>query len=136
MSGRLAHAGAAMVAAVALASCGDDDGPNAEKFDGESKDVAAVIDGLMESSRSGDAEKICGEILSTELSQRLARESGSCTARVQSDFVADDAEFLAEQIDVEGDAAAAQVAQQDGSRYLLRFEREDDDWRIARIRSP
>ena len=135
MSGRLAHATGAIAAAVALAGCGDD-GPNAKKFDGDSKDVAKVVDDLMEAARSGDAQTICGEILSTELSQRLARESGSCPARVESDLVSDDAEFLAEQIDVNGDVAAAQVAQQDGSQFLLRFEREGGDWRIARIRAP
>jgi hypothetical protein len=126
----------AAVLTIALAGCGDDDGPNAKEFEGESKDVAAVIDHLMEASRSGDTQEICGEVFSTELAQRLARESGSCAERVESDLVADDAEFLAEQIDVSGETAAAQVAQQDGGRFLLRFEREDGDWRIARIRSP
>ena len=135
MSGPLAHATIAIAAAVALAGCGDD-GPNAKEFDGESKEVAAVVDDLMEAARSGDAQAICGDILSTELSQRLARESGSCVARVESDLVSEDAEFLAEQIEVNGDVAAAQVAQQDGGQFLLRFEREDGDWRIARIRSP
>jgi hypothetical protein len=122
--------------ALALGGCGEDEGPNAKKFDGEGKDVAAVVDRLMEASRGGDTQVICGEIFSVELSQRLARESGSCTARVESDLVAEDAEFLAEQIDVEGDVAAAQVAQQDGGRFLLRFEREEGGWRISRIRSP
>jgi hypothetical protein len=136
MSVRFLPATLALAAVAALAGCGDDDGPNAKKFDGESKEVAAVVDRLLFASRSADTQEICGEILSTELAERLARESESCAARVEADFVSEDAEFLAEQIDVEGDVAAAQVAQQDGSRYLLRFEREDGDWRIARIRSP
>ena len=134
---------AALAAALALAAagCGGDDGgdggANAGKFPDEpEKSVATVLDRLTTAARDGDAAEICDEIFSPEFAQRVIQETTTCEGTVEANFVADDADFVADDVRVEGNAAAARVGDADGTQSLVRFERQDGVWRIVRIRTP
>ena len=141
MRWRGSAAALAAVLALAAGGCGGDDdgdtGANAKKFPDEpSKDVAVVLDRLTTAARDGDAKEICEEIFSPEFAQRVIQETSTCEGTVEANYVADDASFLADDIRVEGSAAAARVTDRNGGQSLIRFESQDGSWRIVRIRTP
>src|SRR4051794_15796783 len=63
------------LAGLAMAGCGGD-GPNAKRFSGESKDVAAVVDRVQEYAHDGDAAKICDDLLTPQLARFIAKSFG------------------------------------------------------------
>jgi hypothetical protein len=125
----------ALVAAVALGACGGDDaGRNAERFEGDLRDAAQVVDDLETASRDGDAARICDELFAPVLAGELAkRPSGSCEKEVDGTLVRPDERIEVEELTGRGGQAFALVREQDGNRTRMRLEKQGDDWRIAAL---
>ena len=121
---------------VLVGACGgEDDGPNAKRFDGKSKDVAAVIDDLQSAARSGEPERVCDDVFAPQLRATIERETGkSCAQRVRQQIMAKDATFKAGRVKVDGDdSAVVSVTDGNGNRSVLYLSKSDDDWRIVQI---
>ena len=119
-----------------IGACGGgDDGPNAKRFDGQQKDVAAVIDDLQSASRAGEPERICEEVFTKELASTIKRETGvECTKRVGQQLVDEKATYKAEGVRLDGDdRAVVNVTDAAGTRSVLYMTKAGDDWRIAQI---
>jgi hypothetical protein len=116
-------------------ACGGDDGPNAKRFDGENKDVAAVIDDLQSASRENEPERICKEVFAPALAKAIAREtSSSCPKRVGELLVSEDATFKAGGVRMDGtEKAVVNVTDKAGNKSILYMAKTDDGWRIASI---
>ena len=127
--------GAATGCLLLAGACGGDDGPNAKRFDGDQKDVAAVIDDLQSASRENEPERICDEVFASSLSKAIAKETGtSCPKRVEGLLVSKDATYKAEGVRMTGkDKAVVNVSDKAGSSSVLFMSKTDDGWRIARI---
>jgi hypothetical protein len=126
----------AIAAAAALAAgCGgDDDGRNAQRFEGEQREVARVVDDLEKASREGEAGRICDELFTEELARLIAaRNRRGCEARVGEQQLDERARIDVNEIRVEGDEAKVGVRERDGDRVILTLRRDGDDWRILSI---
>ncbi len=133
---RLGTATAALAAAAALAACGGgDDGDNASRFSGPSRQVAQVVDELQKASRDGDAERICNRLFTPKLVRDIALSTGgrSCIDRVKQKLVSDDAKLTVRSINVAGAEATAVVREQNGNVTRLGFRRVGDRWRVDSI---
>ncbi len=132
---RASSHGAVALAAVALGACGGDDaGRNAERFDGDKRDAAQVIDDLEAASRAGDAARICEEVFTSVLAGELAkRPSGSCEEEVKGTLVRPEERIEVEELTARGGEAFAVVREQDDNRTRIRLEKQGDDWRIAAL---
>ena len=134
---------AALAAAgvLVLAGCGGGDdkpaeGPNAQRYSGDKKDVAAVIDRLTRAARTGDTREICENIFSPTYTQRVISETQTCQGTVKANIVSPAASFSADAVTVQGERAAVKVHDQEKRVSLLSMERQAGDWRITRIRTP
>ena len=121
----------ALCCAALVGACGGDDD------EGESDDqvaVAAVVEELESASKEGDGQKICDELFTENLAISVQRASGkSCAEEVSDNVAADDASFEIENLQVNGDNANAQLVDQRDERSDVLFQRENGEWRIARI---
>lgn len=129
---------AALLAATAASACGggDDGGEksNAERFDGDEKEVAAVIDRLGEAAREGDTKTICEDLVTIQLQTSVRQASGSsCAEEFRKNLVTDNTSFEVKSVEVEGRQATAVVVDQKDRESTLSFSRVDGDWRIASI---
>ena len=126
-----------VVTGLILTACGggDDGGRNASRFDGDKKDVAAVVDRLETASRDGEAATICEDIFSLELQRLVTSQEpdGGCEARVKREQVNEKARIDVQSVDVSGEKATASVREQDGDAITLNFVKSDGDWRILSI---
>lgn len=128
--------GAATGCLLVIGACGGgDDGPNAKRFDGDQKKIAAVIDDLQSAARDGEADRICDDVFTKELASTIKRETGvGCTARVKQQLVDKKATYKAEGVRLDGtDKAVVNVTDAGGTRSVLYMTRAGDDWRIAQI---
>jgi hypothetical protein len=131
---RLKGIGVVMVLAL-IAGCGGDEGPNEKRFDGESKDVAAVVDRLQEYARLDDGPKICAELLTPQLEKYIAASfDTSCEDRVNEQLGDADTTITVRRVNVEGPLASATVRENNGSVTGMAFVKRDGEWRISRIR--
>jgi hypothetical protein len=123
-----------LVAAVAT-GCGGDDGPNAKRFDGDSADVAAVVDQLQEYARLDDGLKICSELLTPQL-ERYIEDSfdTSCEDRVNEQLGDAETTITVRKLQVNGPLASATVSEHNGNVTGMAFVKRDGEWRISRIR--
>jgi hypothetical protein len=129
---------AVLAAALALAACGDDggpEGPNARRFGGEKKAVAAVVDDLVAAAHDGDARRICREIFTQALALAVAERRGSsCEAAARRNLVVGREEIRVVRIALDPPQAQATVREVGGRRSRLVLLRHDGDWRISAIR--
>jgi hypothetical protein len=126
---------AAVVAgALAVAGCGGDDAKTADDYEGEEKAVAAVVDRLGESARSGDVETICEDLI-TEALQASVREAAgtSCAQEFQENIVTEETRYDIDEIELRGNEAIASVTDQEDRKSQLFLGKQADGWRIARI---
>ena len=135
MGTRMAAALAA--GAMAVAGCGGgDDEPNAKRFDGEEKQVAAVVDRLSEAARRGDAKTICEDLITRNLQISVRTAAGtSCAQEFTENIASEDTRYEIDDITLQqgGRSATASVTDQDDRKSDLVLQRERDGWRIARI---
>ena len=116
-------------------ACGGDDGPNAKRFEGDKKDVAAVIDDLQSFARDGKADEICEEVFTAQLRATIKRETKTaCSARVEKQIVNDKATFKLDKVRIDSkDTAVANVTDGSGTKSVLYLAKDDDKWRIGQI---
>lgn len=126
--------GTLVVVCMALGACGGDKGANEKRFDGDSADVAAVVDRLQAYARDGDGSKICSDLMTPQLSQFIAGSfSTSCAKRV-ADQLGDKTTITVRRLRVEGPLASATVVEANRNVTGMAFVKRDGEWRISRIR--
>lgn len=131
---RVAFLGAVLCAALAVGCGGDDDESNADRFDGDEADVAAVVDDFSEAGHDGDGTRVCEEIFATVLARNIEREAKqSCATEVQQNLPEGDYELTVDDVNVKGEAATAAVTDQDDNSSVLHLVKTGDDWRILRV---
>jgi hypothetical protein len=117
------------------AGCGGDEGPNEERFDGESADVAAVVDQLQEYARLDDGPKICAELLTPQLESHIERSFDTdCEERVNEQLGDAETTITVRRLRVDGPLASATVSENNGAVTGMAFIKRDGEWRISRIR--
>ena len=128
---------AVALSAVVLAGCGDDrgDGPNAARYAGDRKKVAAVVDDLVASAHAGDTRRICRRLFTSALAIAVAERSGrSCEGAVRRELVVGRENITVKTLTVKRPQAHATVREQNGKRSRLTFLRgHDGHWRISGI---
>ena len=124
-----------LVSAVLGACGGGDKGANEKRFDGDSADVAAVVDRLQSYAREGDGSKICSELLTAQLSQFIASSfKTSCAKRVAAQLGSKGATITVRRLSVNGPLASATVVEANRNVTGMAFVKRDGEWRISRIR--
>jgi hypothetical protein len=128
---------ASLAVCVAAAGCGGGgEGQNEQRFDGESKHVAAVIDRLQDYARDSDGPKICSELLTPQLSRYIARSfDTSCQQRVNAQLGDEATTITVRRVRVEGPLASATVTESNSNVTGIAFVKRDGHWRISRISS-
>jgi hypothetical protein len=125
----------ALSALLLVSACGGDKGANENRFDGDSADVAAVVDQLQTYAREGDGAKICSDLMTPQLSRFIADSFGtSCAQRVTTQLGSDSATITVRRLQVEGPLASATVVEGNRNVTGLAFVKRDGEWRISRIR--
>jgi hypothetical protein len=124
-----------LLACTVTAGCGGgDDGPNAKRFDGDSKEVAAVVDRLQEYARDSDGPKICSDLMTPQLARFVASSfDSSCEKRVNEQLGDDATTITIRRLRVDGPLASATVTEQNRNVTGMAFVKRDGDWRISRI---
>jgi hypothetical protein len=123
-----------LAACVAGAGCGGGEGPNEKRFDGESKQVAAVIDRLQDYARDSDGPRICSELLTPQLSSYIARSfDTSCHRRVNAQLGDEATTITVRRLRVQGPLASATVTEANRNVTGIAFVKRDGHWRISRI---
>ena len=128
---------AGALAALVLAACGggdDDAKSNAERFEGDERQVAEVVDRLATAAREGDTKTICEDLVTVELQTSIREASGtSCAQEFEENIVSEETTFEVESIEVKSDDATAVVVDQEDRKSRLFMRRDQGDWRITRI---
>jgi hypothetical protein len=126
--------GAVVLACATLGACGGDPGANEKRFDGDSADVAAVVDRLQTYARGGDGSKICSELMTPQLSQFIATSfNASCAKRV-ADQLGATTTITVRRLRVDGPLASATVVEANRNVTGMAFVKRGGEWRISRIR--
>jgi hypothetical protein len=122
------------LAAVPLAGCGTVQSSKS-KFNGEAAKVAAVVDSLASDGRSGNADKICSDILAKQLVQQLKSAGGNCQSEMKAAIQdASDFDLRVNSVQVNGGNATAKVQQgAHGKTATFSFVKENGDWRASAL---
>ena len=108
---------------------------SANDFEGEQKAVADVVEDLQSAGETGDAGKICTDILARSLADEIRAAGSSCEQELDKAIGdADDFDLSVEEVTVDGDTATAEVKGREGDRDQVRtfeFERDGDSWRAT-----
>ena len=127
---------AAGLAVLVVTGCGggSSEGTNAKRFSGDRRDVARVVDALQSAARSGDAHRICSELLTGSLATEIgARAGSSCEAQVKRQLVSEAETLAVQRVLVQGQIAVATVREQNRSVSQLVFRRQGGGWRVSGI---
>lgn len=132
---RLSAIAALILAGAPLGACGGDAGPNEKRFDGDSADVAAVVDQLQDYARDGDGSKICSDLMTPQLARFISSSfETSCARRVAGQLGSDGTTITVRRVSVQGPVASATVVEADRNVTGMAFVKRDGEWRISRIR--
>jgi hypothetical protein len=119
-----------------LAACGATPS-SAEKFSGDEKAVAQVVEDIEAAGRSRDAAEICSRLLATELADRIKEGGKSCTEELGASLDdADDFDLQVEDVTVTGTTATARVKGRDGTKdrvATFRFVKEGTAWKAQAL---
>lgn len=127
--------GVLVLVSAALGACGGDKGANEKRFDGDSADVAAVVDRLQSYARESDGSKICSELLTAQLSQFISSSfKTSCAKRVTEQLGSKETTITVRRLRVDGPLASATVAEANRNVTGMAFVKRGGEWRISRIR--
>jgi len=128
---------ASILAAAAAVGCGggdDDPEKNADRYEGDEAEVAALIDDFAEAGRAGDGERVCGEVFTEALATNVARESGqTCPEEVQQNLPEGEYELTVDSIEVKGASATVHVTDESDNESLLTLVRASGQWRVLRV---
>ena len=129
---RLTRTGVVLL--LAFAGCGGD-GANEKRFDGESKDVAAVVDRLQDYARESEGPKICSELMTPQLARFISSSfETSCEKRVNAQLGDGGTTITIRRLRVDGPLASATVTEENDTVTGMAFVKRDGEWRISRIR--
>ena len=110
---------------------------SAGKFDGEEKKVADVVERLQTAGETGDAAKICDDVLAKQLRDQIQAAGSTCEQELDKAIKdADDFELEVEDVTISGDTATAKVKGSDRGKDTVRdfrFVREGKDWRATSL---
>jgi hypothetical protein len=126
--------GTLVVVCAALGACGGDKGANEKRFDGDSADVAAVVDRLQTYARDGDGSKICSDLMTPQLSRFIAASFNTSCAKRVADQLGDKTTITVRRLQVDGPLASATVVEANRTFTGMAFVKRDGKWRISRIR--
>ena len=133
---RMAYLGALIGVSLAI-GCGggdDDEGGNADRYEGDEADVAAVVDDFAEAGREGDGARVCDEIFAVALARNVEREAEqSCATEVESQISEGEYELTVNSVELDEKAASVAVTDQNGNSSVLQMVRVDDDWRVGAV---
>jgi uncharacterized protein YceK len=105
------------------------------KFKGEAGKVAAVVDDLAAAGRTGNAKKICSDILARQLVQELKSAGGDCQSEMKAAIQdASDYDLRVDSVKVSGANATAKVKQgSKGKTATFAFVKENGAWRASAL---
>ena len=126
--------GTLVLVCAALGACGGDKGANEKRFDGDSADVAAVVDRLQAYARDGDGSKICSDLMTPQLSQFISTSFDTPCAKRVADQLGAQSTITVRRIRVDGPLASATVVEGNRNVTGMAFLKRDGEWRISRIR--
>lgn len=131
---RFAYVGALLGAALVIGCGGDDNADEADRYEGEEAEVAAIIDTFAEAGRDGDGERVCEEVFAVPLAENIERESGQdCAAEVTENIPEDEYELSIDSLEAEDETATVTVTDQDDNTSVLHMVKSGDDWRVVRV---
>ena len=126
---------AALLAALALAGCGvQGDDAGVDRFEGEEKRVAQVVEDLGTAGGDKDAAELCSRLLSRALVDRIAAGPLDCEQEIGKALDdADGSELRVQRVTVSGANAVAEVRDGEGEGEVraLSFVRQGRDWRLS-----
>jgi hypothetical protein len=121
----------AAIAASPVVGCGEGE---SDRFRGEDRRVAEVVDALAAAARDGDTSVICSRILASSVTKRLGRD---CRPRVSAALASlDDSSLEVVNVRVRGGEASATVLTGSGEPPRsgdLKLVRERAGWRVAAL---
>ena len=136
---RIAYFGAIVGASLAIGCGGDDDdggSSNADRYEGDEREVAALVDDFANAGREGDGARVCDEIFAVALTRNVEREAKqSCATEVEENLPEGDYELEVDDVNVKGQTATANVTDQDDNSSVLHMVKTGDAWRILRVTS-
>ena len=105
------------------------------QFKGEAGKVAAVVDDLAQAGRTGNAKKICSDILARQLVAELKSAGGDCESEMKAAIQdASDYDLKVDSVKVTGGSATAKVRQGSKGRVAtFSFIKEKGDWRASAL---
>ena len=105
------------------------------KFNGEAEKVAAVVDDLAQAGRTGNAKKICTDILARQLVAELKSAGGDCESEMKAAIQdASDYDLKVDSVKVTGGSATARVQQgTKGKVATFSFIKEKGNWRASAL---
>ena len=129
---------ALLVCVLALAGCGEAASTSAGEFEGEERAVAEVIDDLQAAAERGEGDRICKEILATELVEDLEAGDVECSTELEKALrEADDKTLAVTAVEVTGDTATASVEGREGNEErtaTFGLAKERGAWRVTSLR--
>lgn len=141
MSRAILVTGAVLVSLIG-AGCASQSQDSAGDFSGEERAVAQTIEDLQEAGGDQDAEKICNDIVTSQLAEQLSGGKGKtgCADRLDTSLEdVDQAELSVEDVTVSGTTATARVEQGTGDQTLMttmKLEKVGPIWRVADLGTP
>jgi hypothetical protein len=105
------------------------------KFKGDAGKVAAVVDDLAAAGRTGNAKKICSDILARQLVAELKSVGGDCESEMKAAIQdASDYDLRVDSVKVTGGSATARVRQGTKGRVAtFSFIKEKGNWRASAL---
>ena len=118
-----------------LAGCAGAQSSSKSKFNGEAGKVAAVVDVLAQAGRTGNAKKICSDILARQLVAELKSAGGDCESEMKAAIQdASDYDLKVDSVKVTGGSATARVRQGTKGRVAtFSFIKEKGNWRASAL---
>jgi hypothetical protein len=124
------------LALIALPLAGCAGAPTSKsKFKGDAGKVAAVVDDLAAAGRTGNAKKICSDILARQLVAELKSVGGDCESEMKAAIQdASDYDLKVDSVKVTGGSATARVRQGTKGRVAtFSFIKEKGNWRASAL---
>jgi outer membrane lipoprotein SlyB len=123
----------ALAGALGVAGCTSSTGGSSASFTGAQADVAQVVSDLAKDGQRKDAQKICSEILASELVDKLNQAGTSCGQEMDKAIAdADDFDLSVQKVTINGSSAIAVVRRgKDGPTATFRFVREGGKWKAT-----
>jgi S-adenosylmethionine synthetase len=123
-----------IVAGLLLAGCGGEPS-SAEKFKGEEARIAAVIEDIQTAGERRDPEKMCRDLVSKALRDKLGEVGSSCDKEIEKALEDADAfDLEVEKVTVSGTTAEVAVRGEAGEAKrsaTVSMVKEDGRWRAA-----